>query len=154
MTDAEADEFFNQDIKFVITNKTQNGFSIRVNKTLNQDIKFSWTALQVQDPKVFESVIPGLIIDPPQIIVEPDPVVTDQTVDEVVDTDSSSVSSSTTDSEPTVEITPNPDPVVLPEDLEPTVVDPVVTTTPEPIVEPAPEPIAEPAPIVEPAPTE
>ncbi|MBP6912481.1 MAG: hypothetical protein KBB86_00945, partial [Candidatus Pacebacteria bacterium] len=68
MTDLQVDEFFNKDIKFVITNKTQNGFSIRLNKIANEDIKFSWSALQVKDVKVFESVIPGLVIDLPVTI--------------------------------------------------------------------------------------
>ena len=36
---------------------------IRINKTSNKDIRFSWTALSVKDPKIFESVIEGLVIE-------------------------------------------------------------------------------------------
>ncbi len=63
MTEEEINNFFNQDIKYVITNKTQNGFTININKESDKDIKFSWVALAVKDAKNFESLIEGLVIE-------------------------------------------------------------------------------------------
>ena len=63
LTDAQADEFFNQNIQILTTNKTQNGFTIRLNKNAPRDIRLSWTAFAVKDAKVFESVMDGLVIE-------------------------------------------------------------------------------------------
>jgi hypothetical protein len=59
----DAQNFFNQDLKFVVADKDENGFKIILNKKPTQDIKFSWTAFAVKDPKIFESVIEGLVIE-------------------------------------------------------------------------------------------
>ena len=63
LTDEEANAFFDQGISFIVTNKTANGFTVRINKNSTKDVKFSWTALSIKDPTVFESVIDGLIIE-------------------------------------------------------------------------------------------
>lgn len=63
LTDQQVDEFFTQNISHAVTNKTKEGFSIRINKEANRDIKFSWVALAVRDANIFESVMPGLSID-------------------------------------------------------------------------------------------
>jgi cytoskeletal protein RodZ len=55
----------------LITNKTEKGFVIRINKTITKDILFSWSAFAVKDPKIFESVLPGLIIE--QVVEENEP---------------------------------------------------------------------------------
>ncbi|MGI9118458.1 MAG: hypothetical protein ACR2IQ_02825, partial [Minisyncoccia bacterium] len=65
ITEANVAQLFAEDIKFVVINKNKNGFTIILNKNANQDIRFSWTALQVKDVKTFESVIPGLVIETP-----------------------------------------------------------------------------------------
>ena len=64
MTDQEASTFFAEGIQLAVTNKTQNKFTIRINKPAPQDIRFSWIALAVKNPKIFESVISGLVIEP------------------------------------------------------------------------------------------
>ena len=64
MTDEQANEFFNQDVKFMITNKTAKGFTLRINKDATTDIRFSWIAIAIKDPIIFESIVPGLIIEP------------------------------------------------------------------------------------------
>lgn len=65
LSDADAQAFLDQGITYIITNKTARGFTIRINKDSPQDIRFSWTALAVKDPKIFESIITGLVINPP-----------------------------------------------------------------------------------------
>lgn len=64
MTDAEIQTFFGENIQSLVTNKTQNGFTILINKNAPRDVRFSWTAFAVKDAKIFESVIPGLVIEP------------------------------------------------------------------------------------------
>jgi hypothetical protein len=63
ITDTEAAQFFSENISSIVTNKSQNGFTILLNKVATQDIRFSWIALAVKDAKVFESVMPGLVIE-------------------------------------------------------------------------------------------
>jgi hypothetical protein len=55
----------------LITNKTEKGFVIRINKVITEDVLFSWSAFAVKDPKIFESVLPGLVIE--QVIEENEP---------------------------------------------------------------------------------
>ncbi|MFA7285699.1 MAG: hypothetical protein WC011_02535 [Candidatus Paceibacterota bacterium] len=78
LTNEEVNEFFNENINHVVTNKTKEGFSIRINKEANRDIKFSWVALAVRDANIFESAIPGLSIDQNSIPVN-NPPATDNT---------------------------------------------------------------------------
>ncbi|MEI6400269.1 MAG: hypothetical protein WCO58_01990 [bacterium] len=65
--EASATQFFADDIKSIVINKSKTGFAIILNKNAPRDIRFSWMALQVKNPKVFESTIPGLIIEPPTL---------------------------------------------------------------------------------------
>jgi hypothetical protein len=46
---------FNQDIRFLITNKSKKGFTITLNKAVSEDVQFSWIALAVKGAKTFES---------------------------------------------------------------------------------------------------
>ena len=63
VTPFDTASFFSGDFKSLIVDKDENGFSIAINKNATQDIRFSWTAFAVKNPKVFESVLPGLVID-------------------------------------------------------------------------------------------
>ena len=57
---------------YVISNRTQKGFTITLNKKAVDEITFSWIALSVKDSKKFESA--ALIVTPtptPQPTVEP-----------------------------------------------------------------------------------
>ncbi|MEI7688782.1 MAG: hypothetical protein WCI91_01200, partial [Candidatus Nomurabacteria bacterium] len=60
----DAKTFFDNDIKSVVADKDEKGFTIVLNKVAPQDVRFSWVALAVKNPKIFESVITGLVIDP------------------------------------------------------------------------------------------
>ncbi len=68
--------FFGLDVRYLIVDKDETGFTIIINKSAPRDIPFSWVALAVKDPTIFESLIEGLDIIVPEIPV-------DHTVDEV-----------------------------------------------------------------------
>ncbi len=63
VTTFDTASFFSDDIKSVVVDKDEKGFSIAINKITPTDLRFSWVALAVKNPKVFESVISGLVID-------------------------------------------------------------------------------------------
>jgi len=63
VTNTLADDIFSQAIDYMVINSSQNGFTIIINKESSQDLRFSWTALSVKDPNIFESIMNGLIID-------------------------------------------------------------------------------------------
>ena len=94
VNEASAAQFFGEDIKFIVINKSKNGFTIILNKNASNDVHFSWTALQVKDAKIFESTIPGLIIEIPTIsLLSSD--TENQNSDTVNNTDSNSASNET-----------------------------------------------------------
>ncbi len=66
VTDTEAEAFFNAGIQSLVVNKSQNGFTILLNKNAPRDIRFSWNAFAVKDAKVYESVVEGLTFTPPE----------------------------------------------------------------------------------------
>jgi hypothetical protein len=67
ITDMFADNIFGEDIKSIIIDSDQNGFTILINKNAPRDLRFSWTAFSVKDPNIFESVVEGLVFDEPNI---------------------------------------------------------------------------------------
>lgn len=66
ITDLFAESIFTNDIKSLVIDSDQNGFTILINKNAPRDLRFSWTALSVKDPKIFESIMDGLVFDQPQ----------------------------------------------------------------------------------------
>ena len=50
---ALAQSLFNNDIRYVVINKTIDGFSIYLNKPAPEDVTFSWIALAVKGAKTF-----------------------------------------------------------------------------------------------------
>jgi hypothetical protein len=65
-----AEDLFEQDIRYLILEKDQTGFMILLNKPAPQNIRFSWFALGVRDPKIIESIFDGLTLDVPSVIDE------------------------------------------------------------------------------------
>ncbi|OGI95066.1 hypothetical protein A2917_01655 [Candidatus Nomurabacteria bacterium RIFCSPLOWO2_01_FULL_42_17] len=55
---------FAEGLQSLVINKSASGFTILLNKPSTHDIRFSWTAFASKDPKVFESVMTGLVITP------------------------------------------------------------------------------------------
>jgi hypothetical protein len=51
-----AQSLFDQDIRFVVIKKSENGFTIILNKNTTQNITFSWIALAVKSAKTFSSI--------------------------------------------------------------------------------------------------
>ena len=141
MTDEQVASFFGEDIKSVVVNKTQSKFTIEINKVATEDIKFSWIALAVKDPKIFESVISGLIISTPtsspstpaQTTSSPTPAVTTPAPTPMT-TSTPDTSSSTPTSSPSTpaQTTSSPTPAVTTPAPAPTTTStPVTTSTPD-----------------------
>jgi hypothetical protein len=57
-TEAEIQEAFDKDIRFVVTKRDTKGFTIRINKNVNEDVVFNWIALAVKNSKEFTSRVP------------------------------------------------------------------------------------------------
>ncbi|HEV7702239.1 MAG TPA: hypothetical protein VGO63_02235, partial [Candidatus Paceibacterota bacterium] len=117
-TDDEVDDdaaalFFDSGVQSVIIEKDTTGFTILLSKSAPRDIRFSWTAFAVRDPKIIESVYEGLTLD-----VEPDASPTPEPLPEP-----------DTDEPPAETLVPS---------LEPT---PGPIVTPEPVPEPEAEPL-------------
>jgi|GEM_PF-2514069 len=54
----DTDAFFTEDIRFVIIDKDETGFTIVINKDAPFDVNFSWHAFAVKEPKVVEEEVP------------------------------------------------------------------------------------------------
>jgi hypothetical protein len=66
-TPEQEDEIFRQDIRFVITRRSPEGFRITLNKPAPLDVLFSWTAVGVKDKTTFNGVgAQGLTIFEPR----------------------------------------------------------------------------------------
>ena len=50
------EQIFTNDVRFLVTNKSEKGFTILLNKPAPTDVPFSWTALAVKSAKVFSSI--------------------------------------------------------------------------------------------------
>ena len=73
ITDQEAQIIFDADIKFLVVEKSQSGFTILINQNAPRDLRFSWSALAVRDANIFDSIFEGLIFTPPAPSSSPTP---------------------------------------------------------------------------------
>ncbi|MBI4092532.1 MAG: hypothetical protein HY420_01275, partial [Candidatus Kerfeldbacteria bacterium] len=81
----EAQFIFDNDIRYVVTQKSAKGFLIFLNNPAPQDIRFSWVALAVKSPKIFESTLVSVpeqspSAEPPAPLPPPEPVAPEETV--------------------------------------------------------------------------
>ena len=106
--DVSADSLFKQNISTIVLDKDETGFTILINKKAPQNIRFSWIALGVKNPKVFESLGAGLTIDSPSPSPSPEP--TSET--EIEST--SEPAPEPVEEEPEVEEEPAPEPEPIP----------------------------------------
>jgi hypothetical protein len=120
--------YFDQNMRYVVTRVTKEGFEIWFDKPAQQDVRFSWLALA---PKNAEEVLSTDMNDAPAPAPEPEP--------EPIP-------------EPAPEVTPEPEPEVVTEPAPEPTPEPEPETQPEPETAPEPEPIPEPAPEVTPEP--
>ena len=114
ITDEEAEALFNDNVKSVVVNKSQAGFTILLNKNASRDLRFSWSALAIKDAKIYESVLEGLVINPPEPEPTPDPT-PEPTPDPVPTPDPTPEPEPMPDPIPTPDPTPTPDPEIIPE---------------------------------------
>jgi RNase P/RNase MRP subunit p29 len=56
---SQEEQFFSAGVDYIVTRKSVNGFTILLNKPAPQDIKFSWIALAVKDPRTVEGAPDG-----------------------------------------------------------------------------------------------
>lgn len=97
-TDLET-ALLNGSIHYIITNRTANGFTILLRKPAQEDISFSWIALEVSNPVIFQSSEGNFQLPSPTDAISPSPI----------DTDIPTTSVSATPI-PTEGITPSPTP--------------------------------------------
>jgi hypothetical protein len=64
-------EFFGNDVRFLISNASTTGFTIFINKPTDKDIHFNWIALAVKNAKLFTSQEGDVNIQQPVQITEP-----------------------------------------------------------------------------------
>ncbi|MEO5928184.1 MAG: hypothetical protein ABIO72_05675 [Patescibacteria group bacterium] len=146
------EELFQENLTFVITNKSTKGFTILLNKRAEQDVVFSWNAFAVKDAKIFFSAATSTWnVDPNAPVFGP---ALDPTPPQI-DPGASSSTGSTQATEPesptepvpevigneettTPEEVPVPDAEEVTPDEGPTVPDPAPMT--EPPADPAPTP--------------
>jgi hypothetical protein len=114
--DTAAAEIFGANLQSLVVEKDQSGFTILLNKNAPRDIRFSWTALAVNDPNIFESVFEGLTIEEPTPPPQP---------------------------EPTPSPAPEPQPEPTPTCTDPQVLDSQTNTCVDPVPTPEPEPTPE-----------
>ncbi|MBX4195607.1 hypothetical protein KW796_01465 [Candidatus Parcubacteria bacterium] len=118
-SEAQEEEIFTQDIRFIVSRKSVHGFTIILNKPAPNDIGFSWIALAVKDSKLFTSrEIPLAETTPITAVVEsvPPPPTTPPVSNEPTSTTTMPVEATSTPS--MIETTPTTTPSVLPSEPE------------------------------------
>ncbi len=148
---------FASDVRYIITKKSVNGFTIILNKPAPVDIRFSWTAFAVKNPKTFFS----LRLEPtvPSSTSQTQSGESTSTLDQTpvleptpASTTGESVPTPTTnESVPATETAPISEPSPIPVTSEPV---PVIEPAAESTLEPTPEPVPAPIPTVESPPAE
>jgi hypothetical protein len=61
-------------IHYIITKRTVNGFTIQLDKAVGEDVRFSWLAIDVKNPEIFQSEGNTLITPSPVVSLSPSPV--------------------------------------------------------------------------------
>jgi hypothetical protein len=111
--DELAQELFNQGIQVLVIKKTVTGFTIVINKTASKDIPFSWIALAVKNPKLFDG---SKVTSTPSQVTEPQPTVAGDSTQ----SSSSSGSSEQNNQQPSSENTEQVEPEQQQQNPEPT----------------------------------
>ena len=145
--DGIEEQIFSNDVRFLITNKSEKGFTILLNKPAPMDIPFSWTTLAVRSPNIFTSTSTVPVVESEVTIIPPASSSFETTSTDTSTTstntstppnpsssDSSGPTSTTTPAS-TPEVIPAPDEIITPNEPAP---EPVVE---ELVVEPQTEPI-------------
>ena len=80
MQDVQAEVLLGENINYIITRKSVNGFRIMLNKPASLDVTFSWIALAVKQPRLVVSEGLGT----PEVVA-PEPVTIPDVAGEVTD---------------------------------------------------------------------
>jgi hypothetical protein len=109
-------DIFNNNIQYIVVNKSENGFTILLNKVAPDDITFSWTAFAVKDAKTFgtPSVDTSSVSSSSSVVTPPSSdSVTSTTATTTDQTDSSDASSTATSTPQIASSTPDTIPPVI-----------------------------------------
>ena len=142
--DVTAETLFNEGLTSIIVDKNESGFTILLNKNAPYNIRFSWVALGVRDPKVFESEVEGLIMNISKPTPESQPTLTPESTTSV-EAPPGDVQTVPEQPAPAPEIIPA-EPITAPGGTPPEAVAPEPAPSPEPIPETtpsAPEPASD-----------
>ncbi len=120
-------DLFAADVKYLVVNKSEKGFTIILKEKATQDINFSWTALAVKSAKTFSS----------KVDTAPTPDTPPTSPTPPAETSPEPVPEPVIDETPASETLPEPDTTPVPD------VPPTSETPPEPVPEPIPEPVPE-----------
>lgn len=109
--DRQIQTLFQQDIRFLIVDKDETGFTLLLNKTTPYDLKFSWMALAIRDARTFlrDTHTAPLVGDTEPVTTEPVPTPSGP------DTNESGVEPA---SSPTGEAAPVDDSSIIPAETE------------------------------------
>jgi hypothetical protein len=129
--DVTAQQLFGSDVQYIVVNKDNSGFTILLNKNAPQNIRFSWVALGVRDPAIFESLVEGLTITPLEETLPPTPIPppSTPTTDTTSPTPTPIPPPSTPTTDTTPPTTPTPTPTLTPT-TPPTLTIPPTSTPP------------------------
>jgi len=119
------EEIFAQNIQYLVIKKTTKGFTIILNKPAPEDIRFSWIALAVKNPKTFFSLIEATPETRPASTPAPEPEATPELM---TPNQTEQSPGGATEQSSGAELTPEPTPEPTPE------------STPEPTTESTPAP--------------
>jgi len=145
---------FENDIRFIVTEKNTKGFSIKLNKPAPFDIQFSWSALAIKDAKTVFSPKPTtndqqLITNEQNIDFMPTPI----PLPNPSESPNPTPIPSPTPEELLPEVTPTPEPTLEPSPSESPTPLPSADSTSSPQATPEPLPEPEPSPELTPEPT-
>jgi hypothetical protein len=153
---AKAQEIFSSDVRFLITDKNREGFTILLNKSAPFDLRFSWIALAVKDAKTFLAApedITSVTPEPPLLLNWPTSDPATQAWEQTGASAEVTTPPVTTEPDPVVPTTTETAPPTV--ETVPVAADPgvPVVTDPEPILtEPVPDTTSQEPPVAEPAP--
>jgi hypothetical protein len=104
--------YFNSDIKYIVTKKSEKGFTIVLNKSAPRELQFSWVAIAVKNAKITHSQedtpVEVPVTDPIPMITPPKEIPVQTPVDNSLTTDQTSPAniSPTTEAVPLTAIPP------------------------------------------------
>jgi hypothetical protein len=87
MLAAAETSFLSGTTKFIVTQKSKEGFTILLNQPAAQDLRFSWIALAVKNAKTFSSIPETPVVEEPPVVIPPvvEPIIEEPVVTEIIE---------------------------------------------------------------------